>query len=346
MKASTARMQIEEVPMTDEDRQWLRHNTRSRGIIAAVELAFFLFFFVATLALLGLFVVMTRESGLDLVMLASTLMMVIFVTFFGRHLYRTPRSWKRVRQAERGQVPKHIISGVLTDFDTSAAGVRYGFDGDTLDVVLPLFSNINVEGNTIARPKACAARTGVPVRLHVLELWPGRAPILLRADYDGAEPIQEAIERISESDRQFVREDETFVRNMFLGMTLASAIAGFFLWPFFFCAGIFLAVGLIFGTPMRRVRRATFKLSFRGRVDEALTYQTRDPNSSLRTIVHAYRIGGLLYNGGQHGADAAQPGERVAFDYLDRGRKGRQLLFFHREGHVPTAAARHSLGQE
>lgn len=344
MKASTARMQLEEVPMTDEDRQWLRHNTRSRGLIAAVELTFFLLFFVATLALLGLFVVMTRESGRDLVMLASTLMMVILVTFFGRHLWRTPRSWHRVKQAERGQVPKHIVSGVLTDFDTSAASVRYGFDGETLDVVLPLFSNISVEGNTVARPKTCAARTGVPVRLHVLELWPGRAPLLLRADYDGAEPTQEAIERISENDRRFVREDEVFVRNLFLGMTLASAIAGLFLWPFFFCAGIFLAAGLIFRTQMRRVRRATFKLSIRGRVDEALTYRTTDPNSSLRTIVHAYRIGGVLYNAGQHGADAAQPGERVTLDYLDRGRKGRQLLFFHREGHAQTAAARQALG--
>ena len=63
-------------------------------------------------------------------------------------------------------------------------------------------------------PERCAARLDAPVRLHLLALWPGQAPVLLRAEYDGPGEVQKAYETLSDADRGWLRQDATLMRNV------------------------------------------------------------------------------------------------------------------------------------
>ncbi|WP_144635482.1 hypothetical protein [Bordetella genomosp. 13] len=345
MRASSQHVRIDEAPMTDEDITWLRQNTRHKTVNAVVGTVFFLFFLAATAVLAWMRFTVSMGPTPDTVLTISIVLLTLLVLFFARHLLRMPRSWRRLRRAVRGHIPKHVASGLLTGFGASRAGVRYMFGEECLDAVLPIMNmnDISVEGSTAVRPVFHAARIGTPVRLHLLELWPGRPAILLRAEYEGSEPARQSCEPISQKDRQQVRADEVAIRNIFLGMALVMAALGLFVWPVLICAGVLVVLGLVLGRPSRRLKKADFKFSVRGQVDEALTYRMTAPPNMTPIIVHAYRVGGLLYTVG-HGGDAAQPGERVAFEYLEGRGQARQPLFFHREGSARTAIARQTLG--
>ena len=128
------------------------------------------------------------------------------------------------------------------------------------------------------------------------------------------------------------------MRNVLLGAALVSLAAGWLAWPLYGVGALFLAAAWWAGRPSRALRGASVKYGVRGRVDEVLTYKAQMPDSTSWTPLYAYRLGGELYNL-SHGGGPAHPGERVAFEYLDRGKGGLEPLFFHREGGAPSAFA-------
>lgn len=332
-------MQTHDEALSAQDLSWLRRHARHHVADTVLGGVFFTLFFAMTAFLAWLWLSNATSIARDPVLSAMILVLAGFTLYLGRRLLRGPAARQRLRQVLRGAVPKQVVTGEVTDFvPAPGGGVRYGIDGRKLEVALPFMNGFTMPGDGGRSPDRCAARLGVPLRLHLLALWPGEAPVLLRAEYDGPGDVQKAFEALSDADRAQARNGDALLRNAFLGAALILLGGGWFLWPLYGVAALCLLAGLWVGGSSRALRRATVKYGVRGRVDEVLTYKVRTPESTSWTAVHAYRVGGELY-GISHGGGPAQPGERVAFEYLDRGRKGLRPLFFRREGGAPQAAA-------
>lgn len=332
-------MQTHDEALTEQDLAWLRRHTRHHGADTALAAVFFAVFLAITASLAGLWWWGPSTTARDPVLGVMILLLAGFTLHFGLRLLRGPAVRRRWRQVLRGGVPKQVVRGVLTGFEPGAAGsVRYGIDGRKLEVALPFMNGFTMPGDGGKSPERCAARLEAPVRLHLLALWPGRAPVLLRAEYDGPGDVQKAYETISDADRARLRRDATLLRNVLLGVALALLAAGWFAWPLYGAAALCLAAAWWAGRPGRALRRATVKYGVRGRVDEVLTYQVQMPEEASWTPLYVYRLGGELYHL-SHGGGPAHPGERVAFEYLDRGKGGLAPLFFHREGGAAAAVA-------
>lgn len=332
-------MQTHDEALTEQDLSWLRRHTRFHCAETALGAVFFALFLAITAFLAGIWLWGPSTTARDPVLGVMILVLAGFTLHFGRRLLRGPAVRRRWRRVLRGGVPKQVVSGVLTGLaPTAGGGVRYGIDGRTLEVALPFMNGFTMPGDGGTSPERCAARLDAPVRLHLLALWPGQAPVLLRAEYDGPGEVQKAYETLSDADRGWLRQDATLMRNVLLGAALVSLAAGWFAWPLYGVGVLFLAAAWWAGRPSRTLRRASVKYGVRGRVDEVLTYKAQMPDSASWTPLYAYRLGGELYNL-SHGGGPAQPGERVAFEYLDRGKGGLEPLFFHREGEAPSAFA-------
>lgn len=329
-------MQTHDEALTEQDLSWLRRHTNFHGAETVLGAVCFMLFLAITVLFAGIWLGGPSTTARDPVLGVMILVLAGFALHFGRRLLHGPAARRRWRQVLRGGVPKQVVSGVLFGLEpTAGGGVRYDIDGRKLEAALPFMNGFTTPGDGGKSPERCAARLNVPVRLHLLALWPGQAPVLLRAEYDGPGDVRKAHEIITDADRAWLRRDATLARNVLLGAALVFLAAGWLVWPLYGVGALCLAAAWRAGWPSRALRRATIKYGVRGRVDEVLTYKVLMPESTSWTPLYVYRLGGELYNL-SHGGGPALPGERVAFEYLDRGKDGLEPLFFHREGGAPS----------
>ena len=166
------------------------------------------------------------------------------------------------------------------------------------------------------------------MRLHLLTLSPDTPPVLLRAEYPMSTQVWNSVEEISDADREAVRNEELSLRKFFYVVALAVLVGSLFWSPLILLAGFLFLLGLVLGMRSPRLKRARYKHGVRGVVEEVVTYRLRTTNSNVATLVHNYRIGGLMYRV-EHFGPVAEPGQRVEFEYLDGSDfLGPRALFF------------------
>lgn len=323
-------LRIEQAPLTSDDIALLRRCSRGKSLAAIFGLIMFLLL-VCTLLLIGVLVWSEWRSlrGADGVMVLLTGVGAgVAAVFFGRRLLRMPRAWGSVARALKGRVPKQIVSGHLTGFGPGERpGVSYVFGAQRVDVALPFWNEVTSDTRSGARPAGAMALTDLPVSLHVLPLQPDAPGLLLRVDYPMSGQAVTSLEEISDADRASVRSEELWVRKFFLLAALALLVVSLFVPPLILLAAVLALLGLVLGMRSPRLKRASFKHGVRGVVEEAVTYRRHVPNSPTVTLVHNYRVGGVMYQVEHFGA-VALLGQRVEFEYVDAGRLGQRELSF------------------
>ncbi|KGD89316.1 membrane protein [Achromobacter sp. RTa] len=327
----SATLQVSEEPLTDEDIQLLRRSRRGRSLTAVFASLMFLLLASSAILFIVLFASdrSLRRGGDGVVVLLCSAAMAGFAVFLGRRLWRLPRAWRRFNRVLKGRVPKQIVSGHLTGFGPAGRpGICYAFGEQRVDVALPLWNEITRDTRDGFRPMTAAALTDLPVRLHLLPLQPDAPPVLLRAEYPMSAQAWNSVEEVSDADRQAVRKEELGVRKFFYALALAALAGSLFLGPLILLAAFFVLMGLVLGMRSPRLKRARYKHGVRGLVEEVVTYRLRATNSNVSTLVHNYRIGGVMYRV-EHFGQVAAPGQRVEFEYLDAsGIMGPSALFF------------------
>ena len=327
----SAMLQVTEEPLADEDILLLRRGRRGRSLTAVFAGLMFLLLTsgVVLFVILFAFDRSLRRSADGVVMLVCTVAMAAFAVFLGRRLLRLPQAWRRFNRVLKGRVPKQIVSGHLTGFGPAGSpGIRYVFGEQRVDVALPFWNEIARDTREGFRPVTAAALTDLPVRLHLLTLDPDAPPVLLRAEYPMSAQAWNSVEEVSDADREAVRKEELSLRKFFYAVALAPLAGSLFLGPLILLAAFFVLTGLVLGMRSPRLKRARYKHGVRGVVEEIVTYRVRASNSNVSTLVHNYRIGGAMYRV-EHFGQAAAPGQRVAFEYLDgTGIMGPSALFF------------------
>jgi len=327
----SAILQATEEPLADEDILLLRRSRRGRSLTAVF--AGLMFLLLASSAVLFVILLASdrslRRSGDGVVVLACAVAMAAFAVFLGRRLLRLPQAWRRFNRVLKGRVPKQIVSGHLTGFGPAGSpGICYVFGEQRVDVALPLWNEITRDTRDGFRPVTAMALTDLPVRLHLLTLLPGTPPVLLRAEYPMSAQVWNSVEEVNDADREAVRKEELGLRKFFYALALAPLVGSLFLGPLILLAAFFALMGLVLGMRSPRLKRARYKRGVRGLVEEVVTYRVRTTNSGASMLVHNYRIGGLMYRV-EHFGQAAAPGQRVAFEYLDgTGVMGPSGLFF------------------
>ena len=226
-------------------------------------------------------------------------------------------------------MPKQIVAGHLTGFGPAESpGICYAFGEQRVNVALPFWNEVSRDTRDGFRPLAAAALTDLPVRLHLLTLSPDTPPVLLRAEYPMSTQVWNSVEEISDADREAVRNEELSLRKFFYVVALAVLVGSLFWSPLILLAGFLFLLGLVLGMRSPRLKRARYKHGVRGVVEEVVTYRLRTTNSNVATLVHNYRIGGLMYRV-EHFGPVAEPGQRVEFEYLDGSDfLGPRALFF------------------
>jgi len=324
-------LQVTEKPLFDEDILLLRRGRSGRALTAVFAGLMFLLLASSVIVFVVLFIYdRSLSRGVDgAVVLVCAVAMAAFAAFLGRRLMRLPRAWRRFNQALKGRLPKQIVAGHLTGFGPSETpGVCYTFGEQRVDVALPFWNEISRDTRDGSRPMAVAALTHLPVRLHLLTLQPGTPPVLLRAEYPMSPQAWNSVEEVSDADRQAVRKEELGARKLFYALALLPLAGSLFLGPLILLSAFFVLMGLVLGMRSPRLKRARYKHGVRGQVEEIVTYRVRTSNSNVSTLVHNYRIGGVMYRV-EHFGQAAAPGQSVAFEYLDdAGFLGPRALFF------------------
>ncbi|PTN49874.1 hypothetical protein DAI43_20610 [Achromobacter xylosoxidans] len=327
----SAMLQVTEEPLADEDIVLLRRGRRGRFLTAVF--AGLMFLLLASSAIM--FVVLgasdrsLRRGADGVVILLCTVAMTCFAVFLGRRLLRLPQAWRRFNRVLKGRVPKQIVSGHLTGFGPAGSpGICYVFGEQRVDVALPFWNEIARDTREGFRPVTAVALTDLPVRLHLLTLDPDAPPVLLLAEYPMSAQAWNSVEEVSNADREAVRKEELSLRKFFYVLALAPLVGSLFLGPLILLAAFFVLTGFVLGMRSPRLKRARYKHGVRGLVEEVVTYRVRASNSNISTLVHNYRIGGVMYRV-EHLGQAAAPGQRVAFEYLDgTGIMGPSALFF------------------
>ncbi len=327
----SAMLQVTEEPLADEDIVLLRRGRRGRSLTAVFAGLMFLLLASSAIVFVVLFASdrSLRRGADGVVVLLCAVAMMCFAVFLGRRLLRLPRAWRRFNQALKGRIPKQIASGHLTGFvPAEIPGICYIFGEQRVDVALPFWNEITRDTREGFRPVTAAALTNLPVRLHLLTLLPGTPPVLLRAEYPMSAQAWNSVEEVSDADRETVRKEELSLRKFFYALALVPLAGSLFLGPLILLAAFFVLTGLVLGMRSPRLKRARYKHGVRGLVEEVVTYRLRASNSNVSTLVHNYRIGGVMYRV-EHFGQAAAPGQRVAFEYLDgTGIMGPSALFF------------------
>lgn len=327
----SATLQVTEEPLADEDLLLLRRSRGGRPLTAVF--AGLMFLLLTSSAILFVVLLASDRSlrrGADgVVVLLCAAAMAGFAVFLGRRLLRLPRAWRRYNRVLKGRVPKQIVSGHLTAFGPAAGpGICYTFGEQRVEVALPFWNEVARDTRSGFRPLTVAALTDLPVRLHLLPLQPDAPPVLLRAEYPMSAQAWNSVEEVSDADRQAVRKEELGVRKFLFALALVPLVGSLFLGPLVLLAAFFVLMGLVLGMRSPRLKRARYKHGVRGLVEEIVTYRMRATNSNVSTLVHNYRIGGLMYRV-EHFGQAAAPGQRVEFEYLDAtGFMGPSALFF------------------
>lgn len=324
-------LQVTEEPLADQDILLLRRGRRGRSLTAVFAGLMFLLLASSSIVFVVLFASdrSLRRGADGVVVLLCTVAMTCFAVFLGRRLLQLPRAWRRFNRALKGRIPKQVVSGHLTGFGPSERpGLCYTIGEQRVDVALPFWNEITRETRDGFRPVTAAALTDLPVRLHLLTLLPGTPPVLLRAEYPMSAQAWNSVEEVSDADRETVRKEELSLRKFFYALALAPLAGSLFLGPLILLAAFFVLMGLVLGMRSPRLKRARYKHGVRGVVEEIVTYRVRASNSNVSTLVHNYRIGGAMYRV-EHFGQAAAPGRRVAFEYLDgTGIMGPSALFF------------------
>ncbi len=324
-------LQVEDAPLTDDDILLLRKCSRGRLLMAGfgVFVVLLLALAVLTFIALGLSEWRTLDFGVGAILLAAITVMGALAVFFGRKLLRMPQGWRSLDRALKGRLAKQIVSGRLTSFGPggSTPGVCYGFGEQRVEAALPFWNEIARDTRSGHGPVTAVGLTDLPVRLHLLTLQPDAPAVLLRAEYPMSAESLVAVEEISDADRAAVRREELDARKFMLIFALVPLVGGLFLPPLLFVAAIFAILGMLFGMRSRKLQRGLYKHGVRGVVEEAVVYRLRSPNSSIVSLVHNYRIGGVMYRV-EYLGDVVEPGRRVEFEFLDGGLKGQTALFF------------------
>ncbi|HEY9275015.1 hypothetical protein [Achromobacter sp.] len=333
-------LQVEDAPLTDDDILLLRKCSRGRLLMAGfgVFVVLLLALAVLTFIALGLSEWRTLDFGVGAILLAAITVMGALAVFFGRKLLRIPRGWRSLDRALKGRLAKQIVSGRLTSFGPggSTPGVCYGFGEQRVEAALPFWNEIASDTRSGHGPATAVGLTDLPVRLHLLTLQPDAPAVLLRAEYPMSAESLVAVEEISDADRAAVRREELDARKFMLIFALVPLVGGLFLPPLLFVAAIFAILAMLFGMRSRKLKRGIYKHGVRGVVEEAVVYRLRSPNSSIVSLVHNYRIGGVMYRV-EYLGDVVEPGRRVEFEFLDAGLKGQTGLFFRVDGEPAQA---------
>ena len=327
----SATLQVTEEPLSDEDILLLRRS-RSGRLLTAVFAGLMFLLLASSVVLFVVLVIVDRSlliSGDGLVILLCTAAMGAFAVFLGSRLLKLPRAWRRFNQVLKGRMPKQIVAGHLTGFGPAESpGICYAFGEQRVNVALPFWNEVSRDTRDGFRPLAAAALTDLPVRLHLLTLSPDTSPVLLRAEYPMSTQVWNSVEEISDADREAVRNEELSLRKFFYVVALAVLVGSLFWSPLILLAGFLFLLGLVLGMRSPRLKRARYKHGVRGVVEEVVTYRLRTTNSNVATLVHNYRIGGLMYRV-EHFGPVAEPGQRVEFEYLDGSDfLGPRALFF------------------
>ncbi|WP_116521777.1 hypothetical protein [Achromobacter insuavis] len=321
---------IETAPLTDDDIALLRRCSRGKAL-SAVFGAFAFLLLVCVLLTIAVLIVSEWRSlrgGDGVMVLLTGAGAGAAAVFFGCRLLRTPRAWRSVDRALKGRVPKQIVSGHLTAFGPGQlSGVSYAFGEHRVDVAVPFWNEVTSDTRSGPRPVSAVALTELPVRVHVLPLLPDAPGLLLRVDYPMSGQAWTSVEEISDVDRASVRRDERGVRKFFFLAALVPLAASLFFGPLLLLAAVLALLGLLLGMRSPRLKRAHYKHGVRGVVEEAVTYRRHTPNSPTVTLVHHYRVGGVMYQV-EHFGEVALPGQRVEFEYVDAGLLGRRELSF------------------
>ncbi|MBB1628683.1 hypothetical protein [Achromobacter sp. UMC71] len=327
----SAILQVTEEPLAEEDIRLLRRSRSGRSLMAVF--AGLMFLLLTSSAILCVVLVVSDPSlrhGADgMLVLSCAVAVGGFAAVLGRRLLRMPRAWRRFNQALRGRLSKQIVSGHLTGFGPSEGpGICYLFGEQRVDVALPFWNEITRDTRHGSCPLTAVALTDLPVRLHLLTLWPGSPPVLLRSEYPMSAQALNSVEEISDADRETVRKEELGARKLFYALALVALAGSLFLGPLILLAAFFVLMGLVLGMRSPRLKRARYKHGVRGVVEEIVTYRVRTTNPNVSTLVHNYRIGGVMYRVEHFGQEAA-PGQGVAFEYLDGADfLGPRALFF------------------
>lgn len=327
----SAILQVTEEPLAEEDILLLRRNRSGRSLTAVFASLTFLLLSSSAILCVALFVSdrSLHRGAEGMVVLSCAVAMAGFAVFLGRRMLRMPRAWRRFNQALTGRLSKQIVSGHLTGFGPSEGpGICYTFGEQRVDVALPFWNEITRDTRNGSRPLTAAALTDLPVRLHLLTLRPGEPPVLLRAEYPMSAQAWNSVEEVSDADRETVRKEELGARKLFYALALVALAGSLFLGPLILLAAFFVLMGLVLGMRSPRLKRARYKHGVRGLVEEIVTYRMRTTNPGVFTLVHNYRIGGVMYRVEHFGQEAA-PGQGVAFEYLDGSDfLGPRALFF------------------
>lgn len=317
-----------DAPLSESDVRLLRRIGRGRAIAAAMYRFMFVFFVVAAAGMaLSLLDAGVRATA-GLLMFTFALALTVPAVQLYRKLRRLPRSWRRVDLAIQGRTGKRIVSGTLTAFGADeTSGVVYFLGDARVAVALPGWNDVMADSASGDRPAAAVALTGLPVSLHLFDILPGRPPLLLRADYPRSADALNAVEEISDTDREIVRGAERSLRKFFLVSALILAIVGIAVPPLWLGVPVLVLLGLVLGARSPTLKRARVKHGVRGVVEEAITYRVPVPQSPVPSIVHNYRVGGELYRVANAG-DAARPGESVEIEFIDEGPRGLHPIFF------------------
>jgi len=332
-------LQIEDAPLTEDDILLLRTCSRGKLLMAGfgVFMVLLLALSVLTFIALGLSEWRTLRFGVGAILLVAIVVMGGLAVFFGRKMLRIPRGWRSLGRALKGRVSKQIVSGRLTSFGPgSTPGVCYEFGEQRVEAALPFWNEVASDTRSGHGPATAVGLTDLPVRLHLLTLQPDAPPLLLRAEYPMSAESLVAVEEISDADRAAVRREELDARKFMLIFALVPLVGGLFLPPLLFVAAIFAIMAMLFGIRSRKLKQGRYKHGVRGVVEEAVVYRLRSPNSSIVSLVHNYRIGGVMYRV-EYLGDVVEPGKRVEFEFLDAGLKGQHALFFRVDGEPATA---------
>lgn len=315
----SAILQVTEEPLSEEDILLLRRSRSGTSLTAIFAGLMFLLLASTAILCVVLFVSDSslRHGAEGMLVLACAVAVAGFLVFLGRRLLRMPHAWRRFDQALKGRLPKQIVSGHLTGFGPSEApGICYLFGEQRVDVALPYWNEITRDSRNGSRPLTATALTDLPVRLHLLTLWPGSPPVLLRSEYPMSAQAWNSVEEISDADRETVRKEELGARKLFYALALIALAGSLFLGPLILLSPCFALLGLVLGMHSPRLKRARYKHGVRGVVEEIVTYRLRTTTPGASTLVHNYRIGGVMYRV-EHFGQAAAPGQAVAFEYLD-----------------------------
>lgn len=330
-------MNTHEQAMSADDIALLRRSTRGVTLAFGLTLmmAVLMFAAVAAILLVGVY----AKGMVAWLMYAVALALLCLPVAMSRHLLRAPRSWRAIRAACRGEIPKQIVSGVLQSFGrASRPGIAYGLDSGVVEVALPYWNQAAGDSGSGMRASAAAARLGVPVRLHLLPLLPGRPPVLLRADYPGGETVQHYVEPLNEEDKSGLSLDGKIASQSFYAVAGLIAIVSLFtVWLLSIIAAVFVMIGYQLDRHYRVLKRASVKHGVRGVVDEVVSFVISSGNSPVTATQRNYRIGGVLYQVGQL-EPVALPGQRVVFEYIETGRRSNVPLKVSAETESSAAA--------